>query len=85
MHNIKFMKSVVCTMIYSHLVRICFTLQKYSKVFVSKMEFGREKSLALSRIWSPDLSADYRILASTMSSQIKQKKISSEKNALAKR
>jgi len=43
MHNIKFMKSVVCTMIYSHLVRICFTLQKSSKVFVSKMEFGKRK------------------------------------------
>ena len=43
MHNIKFMKSVVCTKIYIRLVRMCFTLQKYSEVFVSKTEFGKRK------------------------------------------
>jgi hypothetical protein len=44
-HNIKFMISVVCTMIYSHLVRICFALQKYSMVFVSKGGIWKEKNL----------------------------------------
>ena len=72
--RVKYMKSVVCTVIYSHLVRICFTHQKFSKVFVSKMEFGKRKISRLVQIQSPDLPAVYSTLASIMSLQIKYKK-----------
>jgi len=56
-----------------------------ARYLCQKWNLEREKSLALSRIRSPDLPADYRTLASIMRFQIKQKKISSEKNVLAKR
>ena len=85
MHSIKVMKTVACTMIYSHLVRICFTLQKYSKVFVSEMAIGKRKIscpvqdlIPRSSSWLQNPSFNYELSDKT-------ENISSEKNVLAKR